>query len=107
VGIKSHGGIKIEAYSVAQARNQHRLDLWMWHHIGLSDQKLCMDVPPATANQRFAVISSKYFHFYSLSLAHRGAVAVWTAASTRRDTARQVIVAGSAGGARGAVIFDR
>jgi hypothetical protein len=40
-------------------------------------------------------------------LAHRGAVAVWTAASTRRDTARKVIVAGSAGAARGAVIFDR
>jgi hypothetical protein len=40
------------------------------------------------------------------ALAHRGAVAVWTAASTRRDAARKVIVAGSAGAARGAGLFS-
>jgi hypothetical protein len=35
------------------------------HHIGFSLKIYAWDAPPATANQRFAVFSSKYFDFYS------------------------------------------
>jgi hypothetical protein len=57
-----HGGVKIEAYSVAQAREKKQnclrsVDVASYRV--LRSNFYVWDVPSATANQRFAVISKK------------------------------------------------
>jgi len=62
-----HGGVKIEAYSLAQAgKNPHRLRSVDVAPYRVSRSKIYVwDVRLRRPIQRFAVISSNYFDFYS------------------------------------------